>query len=187
MQNVFKEKIELRKKMLSQLKIQKEETRLKKSSLIAKKFFALPEVKRARHIMFYLSLADEVKTYAMIEKFLEKGKKVSVPVITNNKKAQMRPFQVSKIKGNLKVGPLGIMHPKKKKKTTLDKIDLVVVPALAFDKNGARLGRGRGYYDKFLSKLPGKISKIGLAFKFQVLNKIPHLPHDIYVDKVVAA
>lgn len=177
--------------MLSKLKRQKEVTRIKRSKAIAKKFFALSEVKRAKQIMFYLSLADEVKTYGMIEGCLKKGKQVSVPAIIKNKQAteskDMWPCQITDMKDNLIVGLLGIKQPRRKKLVALDKIDLVVVPALAFDLEKHRLGRGRGYYDKFLSRLPENIYKVGLAFKFQVLKKLPHQPHDLCVDKVIAA
>ncbi|MCF0205812.1 MAG: 5-formyltetrahydrofolate cyclo-ligase, partial [Bacteroidales bacterium] len=63
--------------------------------------------------------------------------------------------------------------------------DLIIVPGVAFDRNGNRLGRGRGYYDRFLCKYP-KVEKIGICFDFQLLEEIPTEPTDIRMDKVVS-
>ena len=61
-----------------------------------------------------------------------------------------------------------------------------LVPGLAFDRSGNRLGRGKGYFDRFLKNLPGAVKKIGLAYDFQILESIPTFPHDIPVDLVIS-
>lgn len=65
------------------------------------------------------------------------------------------------------------------------KLDLIIVPAIAFGKNGGRIGSGKGYYDIFLKEKKGKISIIGLAYEFQVLATVPQEPHDVSMDKII--
>ena len=71
--------------------------------------------------------------------------------------------------------------------TAGDDIDLIVVPGVAFDKKNIRLGRGHGYYDRFLSGLPKRTKTIGLAFDFQVLEDLPQDPHDVPVSTIITA
>jgi 5-formyltetrahydrofolate cyclo-ligase len=90
----------------------------------------------------------------------------------------------------LTCGPFGIRHPKEEyiRPVGLNDIDLVIVPGLAFDKAGNRLGRGHGYYDRFLGRLPKDVPTVGLAFAFQILEDFPPLePHDLSVTTVLFA
>jgi 5-formyltetrahydrofolate cyclo-ligase len=68
---------------------------------------------------------------------------------------------------------------------SLGQLDLIMVPGLAFTSEGCRLGRGSGYYDRFLSGIPGTTFKVGVCFDFQFLAEIPHEPHDVKMDAVV--
>jgi 5-formyltetrahydrofolate cyclo-ligase len=68
---------------------------------------------------------------------------------------------------------------------SLEQLDLIIVPGLAFTSEGCRLGRGSGYYDRFLSEIPGSTFKLGVCFDFQFLAEIPHEPHDVKMDVVV--
>ena len=78
------------------------------------------------------------------------------------------------------------MEPQGKDFTELEKIDLAIIPGMAFDKEGNRLGRGKGYYDRLLQQLRDcTIYKIGICFDFQFLDHIPTEPHDIPVDEVI--
>ena len=84
-------------------------------------------------------------------------------------------------------GPYGVRQPSARTGVSLSKLDVVVVPGVAFDRRGNRLGRGKGYYDRFLKKLPKKTHRIGLAFDFQILPAMPVSRHDLGVDKVLFA
>ncbi len=147
----------------------------------------MPEFKRANVIMFYVSKDGEVETMPMIEASLERGKVVLVPVIKERKKKMV----VSELKDpnkDLVKGPYGIYQPKAHFKVYHPRsIDLAIVPGVAFDKKGNRLGRGMGYYDKFLVGLRSGAPTIGLAFKFQVVKKLPTLSHDRPVTKLLTA
>lgn len=179
----------LRQKLLKILRNQKEVERLKRSFDIHKKLFSLPEFIKAKIIFCYLSFDGEVETFRMIAKAITLGKKVAVPVIKRPDK-MLRPSLIEDCEDGLEVGPYGIYQPKSSyiHNIPLNKIDLVVVPAVAFDLKGNRIGRGWGYYDRFLHALPRKIPSVGLAFDFQILDKIPSLEsHDLPVDKVLCS
>jgi 5-formyltetrahydrofolate cyclo-ligase len=86
----------------------------------------------------------------------------------------------------LKLGPYGVHEPVEEKCLRLADLDLIIVPGLAFDKSGNRLGRGKGYYDRFLSKLPSDTQSVGLAFDFQILPFVPTTEHDVSVTRVIS-
>ncbi|MDD5004920.1 MAG: 5-formyltetrahydrofolate cyclo-ligase [Candidatus Omnitrophica bacterium] len=179
----------IRSQLLKRLKKQKEVEQLKRSFKIQNKLFSLPEFIKAKMILFYLSFGGEVETFRMIQKTMSLGKKVALPVI-NSRNKRLIPSLISDCGYNLELGPYGIRQPKKKhmRNVALDKIDLIIVPGVAFDLHGNRIGRGLGYYDRFLHSLPKEIPSIGLAFDFQVLGRIPSLEsHDFPVDKVLHA
>jgi len=183
-------KRQFRTKLLKSLKEQKEVNRLEKSFIIQKKLFSLPEFIKAKIILFYLSFAGEVETHRMVDKAVSLGKQVAVPVINKHKKKMMIPTFMANYGCELEVGPYSIFQPKKRhiKPVALNKIDLIIVPAVAYDTQGNRLGRGQGYYDRFLNSLPKRIRTVGLAFDFQVFGDLPFIePHDFGVDKVISA
>lgn len=159
-----------------------------KSDIIKKKLFNEEMFKKAEVVMFYVSLKDEVDTLPMIDEALKAGKRVCVPVILKEE-MKLIAGEIKDRKQDLEKQHFGIYQPKKHKvrEVPLDDIDLVVVPGVAFDKNNVRLGRGHGYYDRFLSGLPSRTHTIGLCFQFQVLEDLPKHPHDVPVAKIIAA
>jgi len=180
-----------RKEIKEKLSRQNNEQRLQKSFLIKEKFFELAEFKKAEYIMFYLATKEEVQTRLMIEEALKIGKKILVPVILKgeNRIIASRIEDLKGLKSQLAPGPYGILEPRNAciREVGPEKIDLAVVPGLAFDKQNRRLGRGGGYYDRFLAGLTADTPRIGLAFSFQLLETLPALSHDIPVTKVISA
>ena len=160
----------------------------RKSGIIKDKLFNEEAFKKAKVVMFYVSLKDEVDTCFMIDEALRAGKRVCVPVILKEDK-RLIAGEIKNRLEDLESQHFGIYQPKRDrvKEVPLDDIDLVVVPGVAFDRKNIRLGRGHGYYDRFLSGLPDNTKAIGLAFDFQVLEDLPQDPHDIPVWKIIAA
>jgi 5-formyltetrahydrofolate cyclo-ligase len=177
-----KEKI--RSKILLKLKTQKEADQEKKSKVIQKKLFCTLFFKKAKIIMFYVSFAGEVNTAKMIQEAQNLGKTIAVPICS--KIRTLRPC-LFKFGTRLRKGPYGVYEPAIRRFVNLEDLDLVIVPGLAFDKKGNRLGRGKGYYDRFLKELSPKTPTIGLAFNFQILPSVPTTPNDTAVDKVIFA
>lgn len=159
-----------------------------KSAIIKDRLFNEEEFKRAKLVMFYVSLKDEVNTLSMIDEAVKMGKRVCVPVILKEEK-RLIAGEIKDREKDLEKQHFGIYQPiaGHVREVPLENIDLVVVPGIAFDKNNVRLGRGHGYYDRFLCGLPKKTKAIGLAFDFQVLDYLPKDSHDIPVWKTITA
>lgn len=178
-------KQELRSRILLKLKRQKEEDRKQKSRLIKNKLLRQREFRKAKRVMFYIAMQGEVDTQEMIETAKRLGKIIAVPVCVKNR-ISLRPAILDS-HAHLKKGPYGVSEPVTSRFIGLEDLDLVITPGVAFDKKGNRLGRGKGYYDRFLSKIPKDTPSIGLAFSLQILPVVPTTPHDVSVKKVLFA
>lgn len=181
-------KAQIRKEVLSSLKAQSKAKRRSKSEEIENKLFNHPWYKKAATVMFYIAEDIEVDTESMIKKTLKKEKKVVVP-ITDVSRSELIASLLVDYDKELTKGPYGILEPKSDfaRPVPLKMIDLVIVPGIAFDKKGNRLGHGTGYYDRFLSRISKVVPTIGLAFDFQLVDSIPTLSHDISVKEVLSA
>lgn len=184
----MKQKQVLRKKIIDKLNCQTSVERRKNSKLIQKKLFSQKEFSISKCVMLYVSKGTgEVETGPIIKKALLMGKKVVLPT-TVARERKIRPVYLRDIKQCLKKGQYGIYEPKApktKRPFRVKDIDVVIVPGVAFDRKNNRLGRGQGYYDNFLKRLPKTTSKIGLGFRFQMLKKIPTTMHDISLTMVI--
>ena len=176
----------LRQEMRNQLRAQSLEERDAKSLLIQEKLFRLDAYRRARTVCFFVGLDDEVNTLPMMESSLSAGKRVLVP-LTDLENKELKLFEIHELRSDLTPGTLGILEPDPAKAQKADAVDAecVMVPGLAFDLKNGRLGRGAGFYDRFLAGLPLSAFKVGLAFSFQVFPEIPQEEHDHPLDAVL--
>ena len=142
-----------------------------------------PLLADANTIVAYYSLPDEVCVHSLIDELTAEGKTVYLPrVIDNENMVLCRYTGVD----SLREGAFGIMEPVGLPITADEVIDAVLVPGMAFDTEGHRLGRGKGYYDRFLSSLtPSRPKLIGVCFDFQKVDVVPTEPYDVAVDIVV--
>ncbi len=177
-------KSRIRSKILLKLKTQKEEERGHKSSIIKKKLFKSIFFKKAKRVMFYISFGAEVDTQEMIQQAKKSGKLIAVPV--SGSKRTIRPCLWDG-RARLEKGRYGVLEPARKSFCDIKALDLVIVPGVAFDRKGNRLGRGRGYYDNFLRRLPKDTPSVGLAFDFQILPALPISPTDESVSRIIFA
>lgn len=152
---------------------------LERSRKIQDNLFSLSQYANSRTIMFFVSFSSEVDTHEMIKEAL-KNKVVVVPKVVHH---EIEPSVIIDL-GNLVPGRFGILEPIEIMKIAYKNIDLVLVPGIAFDREGNRIGYGFGHYDRFLAKVP-KAIKIGLAFDFQIVDHIPKETHDVAVDFIV--
>lgn len=158
----------------------------KQSLAIAKKLFALPEYSEAKVVALYASLPEEVSTDAIIKHTLSAGKRVILPRIHPNFPLSENEMDFCEIKkmGDLEVGVFGIREPEKDCPVVpLGKVDLLVVPVVACDEQGCRLGKGEGFYDRVLENFSGKTA--ALVFDRQVVDKIPMEEHDQKIDQIL--
>lgn len=174
---------ELMKPKLAGLSRAERET---KSRAIGKKLFALPVLKMARRIAFFVGMPTEVDTLPMIDQALKMNKEVALPRCEEGK-TTLALFVIHSIKKDLVEGPWLIQEPdpKKTRPVTPKDIDCIVVPGMAFDDEFHRLGRGLGYYDRLLAKLGPQTMKIGLGFSFQMVKSLPVSAHDVRLDLVL--
>lgn len=139
-------------------------------------------LQKAETVMMYYPLGDEVDITSVIEQFAAEGKTVLLPQVTGDTTMVLRRYTG---KQDLQEGAFGIMEPCGDIFTAYDDIDMAIIPGMAFNEEGNRLGRGKGYYDRFLPLLPQDIYIIGVCFPFQLLPNIPTEPHDRKVDTVI--
>ena len=183
---IEQEKEKIRTAIREKLHAQTTKERAQKSNLIATKLQKDGAFKQATTVMFYYSTEEEVQTQGLISKALSEGKKVLLPCVDKNAD-EIRPVEIKNLEQDLAVGSYSIMEPKPRinSKVSMNEIDLVIVPGLAFDQARYRLGRGGGFYDRFLSKLPRNVVMIGLAFNFQIVKTLPVTELDIQVTRVI--
>lgn len=177
-------KEDIRCKMLTRLKRQKEEERLKKSDLVTKTLINTEVFKKAKTIISYIAFGGEVETKQIMTYAHKLGKKVGVPFCGVSRNMQVCRWEPGIC---LSRGIYGTWEPTIKEGISTRDIDLVIVPGLAFDILGNRLGRGKGFYDRFLRRVPLRVATVGLAFDFQILPRVPVTPNDFRIDQVIFA
>jgi len=170
-------KAKVRLKVSSFLRIQSKENIERKSKMIASKVLGLDKVTNANSVALFLPKSYEVSTNDLIHSL--NGKKLSVPVMKEEGVMQLVEFNNSI---PISIGKFQVPEPKVK--IPINYIpDVIIVPAVSFDFELNRLGHGLGVYDRQLSKLNSY--KIGVAFDFQIVDNLPHEPHDIKMDLVI--
>ena len=176
-------KRELRRRMLALRRALAAEERASYSAAITERILSLEAVKQVRTIFAYAAMEDEVQTEALISSLLEMGKRVALPLITG--KRTMEAVLVPAVDA-LEYGAYHILTVREDRRVVLppQEIDCVLVPGVAFDMDGTRLGMGGGYYDVFLPKIPCAV-KIAMAYSCQIVESVPKLSHDCGVDWIV--
>ncbi|MEW6188605.1 MAG: 5-formyltetrahydrofolate cyclo-ligase [Actinomycetota bacterium] len=174
----------LRKEILGQRDDQGSEEIAEKSKRIEERLFEMAQFKKAQTIMFYASFKSEVKTESMIRKALALGKRVVLPAF-KTKKGELVASCIQDFDQDLQPGAYGILEPKQTRPVDTSEIDMVILPGIVFDERGHRLGYGGGCYDRFLNKINPQTTLVGLAYELQLVNKVPNVPHDIPVHKIV--
>ncbi|OGW80672.1 MAG: 5-formyltetrahydrofolate cyclo-ligase [Omnitrophica bacterium RIFCSPLOWO2_12_FULL_44_17] len=179
-------KADFRRQIRKKLKTQSEASRIKKSEAVIKKLKEDPDFRKSNSFMVYVSTEEEVRTRSLLELLLQAGKCVTVPFV-EPKTNELIAVEVMDFYQDLIPGRFGILEPRPDivAPFNLDDLDIVLVSGLAFDKKNFRLGRGKGYYDRFLKRLSPRTKTYGLAFDFQVFKAIPVALHDEKVDKVI--
>ena len=187
----FREKTFTKESIREEIKRKREELSREeveeKSKLIKENLFSLPEFQAAKTAAFYVALkkSNEVETEQMIKDSLAMGKQVLVPItdLIENK------IFFSEITNydDLVPGSFGILEPlpEVRKIYPYEAVRLAIVPGVAFDLEGHRIGYGLGFYDSFLSRLTKYIPKIGLAFEMQIMENLPEESHDVTLDKII--
>ena len=171
------DKKRIRQEIRVQKKLITDEDRLNAENAVFQQIESFDCFKNADVILIYWAIKDELPTQATIQRWCD-SKTILLPAIEGEKLLLKRYFK----DGKMIQKTLGIMEPDLNEIYT-GKVDLVIVPGVAFDRAKNRLGRGRGYYDRFFKKM--KPTKIGVGFDFQLLSSVPAAKHDIAMDIIV--
>lgn len=150
--------------------------RLQKSKRIWAQVERHPAFKQAQTVLLYSALPDEPESLEFMERW-RTSKQILLPIVKGKNLA------VGNIDELRSVPPFGILEPRQAL-SEIPNIDLVIVPALAYDHEGYRLGRGKGYYDRFLPTI--KAFSIGVCFDFQLIDDLPHEEWDVRVGEVIS-
>jgi 5-formyltetrahydrofolate cyclo-ligase len=182
------DKAELRRQALHRRAALPESLRKRFSELICRSVLSHPWVQAANTVHCYCSFGTEVETHRLCHQLLQQGKRVAVPLVVEGE-PELRhtwlrpalPFRLNR---------WGIPEPDvpptewlTAEELGLQPTDAVIVPVVAYDRQLYRLGYGRGYYDRFLHRVPAH--RIGLAFSVQEFEELPHEPHDIRLELIV--
>jgi 5-formyltetrahydrofolate cyclo-ligase len=157
------------------------------SRLICERLVALPEYQSAKTVMYYVDVRSEVRTRHYLQTALGHGKRIVVPYCVAD---ELETFLLTDM-GQLAVGMYKILEPRPELrpvpelKVPVDDLELIIVPGVAFDRAGGRLGHGKGYYDKLLEHARPETPLVALAFECQLFPHVPMQEHDVYMDKVV--
>lgn len=143
--------------------------------------------RRAQVVLLYVGVRDEVRTLNLLESLLKEGRRVALPWCDG---PRLELCEVRSLE-DLSPGAFGIPEPdaalrlQEQRRVLPVEIELAVVPGLAFDRQGGRIGYGRGFYDGLLLRLPRKCPRVGLAFSCQLVECVPCEPHDERLDLIV--
>jgi 5-formyltetrahydrofolate cyclo-ligase len=175
------EKGRIRKEMIARRRGLSAEEIAERGRAILERLIGLPEYGRARLVHSYVAMPGEVDTRGFIEAALASGRRVLVPVVEKGRR-DLRHAEIASLSDLRPEGDWGIHQPPPERVRDVrpDEIGLVVVPGLAFDPRGNRVGFGAGYYDRFLRGLDAP--KVAVAYAFQVLPEVPTTDQDIPVD-----
>jgi len=186
--DIAAEKAELRREVASLIAAMSAEERAHASSLMTERVQALPEFMAARRVLLYSALPDEADVGALMDDLIARGREVLLPV-SDTATREIKVVSISDPARELRDGAYGILEPLGGMPLEdPGAIDFVIVPGRAFDADGRRLGRGKGYYDGFLSRLrpfgAGGPMKLGVGFSCQLAESVPTVPRDVSMDAV---
>lgn len=174
-------KYKIREEMIEKRRGMSLEEVVKKSVLAQNLFLKSKLYKDAKAIMVYMPLGNEVRTNAIISDAFRSGKRVLVP-ITDGVTFEIAACKITR-NTEFEKGAFSVSEPKEKIPFDTEKIDVVLVPGVAFDKSGGRVGFGKGCYDKFLNGI--RAIKIGFCYDFQLVDHIETQNNDINMDYII--
>ena len=157
------------------------------SAAIIERLLQLREYRQAGTILGYMNFGAEFASELWIQQVLAEGKRLALPRV-NHHTSQLDLYRVDDPEIQLEVGLWGIREPiveRCEKLTMLNEVEFVLLPGVAFARDGARLGYGRGFYDKLLARMPVQPALVAAAFELQIVEKIPQESTDVKVEWII--
>lgn len=186
MEEIQEKKQEMRTGITKLLTDMSDDVQNEKTQAVEDRLFEFANFLESNIALLYMNTATEVATRNIIKRALEYNKIVVLPVF-NMEKHRMGLMKVDNLENQLKQGPRGVLEPDtaKCKKVPIDCIDIAIIPGIAFDEKGARIGTGMGFYDRLIPKLPITTRKVALSFEDQLIQQVPMEHHDKHIDIII--
>ena len=189
MEDIRLVKKEMRTAMKARLAAVSPYETLRASQSVLAQLENLEQWKRAEIVLAFLSMKDEIDTSPIIKAAMEQGKILALPRVAG---PDLVFYQISYLEKDVAPGAFGILEPLIEVpeidiKTLSEHHSVALVPGLAFDKKNFRLGRGKGFYDRFLASAGDSLYKIGIGYGFQLVDSVPREPHDKALDLVITS
>jgi 5-formyltetrahydrofolate cyclo-ligase len=186
MEEIQKTKADIRKEIAATIGRLSVDELAEKISLIENRLFDFANFLEAKIALLYIENPNEVKSAEIIRRTFDQNKIVVLPLVkTDTKKFKL--FKIDDFAKDLKPGQNGILQPDPGRCRTvpIDCIDIAIIPGVAFDEKGGRIGSGDGYYDRLIPHLPVTTRKVALALDFQIIPQVPIDSHDKHVDIII--
>ena len=187
MEDIILAKKALRAAMKARLSLVPAEDAERASRGVLSRLEHLDQWNRAETVLAFLSMKDEIGTACILRQALAQGKALAVPKVVGD---NLVFYHISDIEKEVAPGAFGILEPV----PGLSPLDtqalsgqraLILVPGLAFDKENYRLGRGKGFYDRFFASCGNSLYKIGIGYSFQLVDQVSHEAHDLKLDSII--
>lgn len=181
------DKGELRKEIKLKRENLDKNIKLRADEKIRKSLFESEIYKNSKVVFIYVNMDSEINTIDIIKTLLISDKIVAVPKVipVSLKERQMKALKINSMLQLNESGAFGILEPSVECEDISEDVDLIIIPGLAFDINGNRLGYGGGFYDRFLRKYPNS-KRVALCYDFQIFDEIPHEFFDEKVDLIIS-
>ena len=186
MEEIREKKQEIRNNIATILENCSDKKIVNKFKQIEDNLFEFANFLEAKIVLLYVNNKIEVNSRNIIKKCFDFNKIVILPAF-DVKTYEMKLMKVDDLDNDLITGPKGILEPdiNRCKIVPVDCIDLAIIPGVAFDEKGGRIGNGEGYYDRFIPKLSVTTRKVAIALECQIIQQVPVESHDKYVDIII--
>ncbi|NQT10522.1 MAG: 5-formyltetrahydrofolate cyclo-ligase [Desulfobacteraceae bacterium] len=186
MEDIKEKKREIRKDMAEKLETFSADELIEKTRGIEERLFEFANFLESKVILLYMHANGEVVANDIIKRCFESNKIVVLPAFDTIKHT-MQLMRVDNLDSDLKPGPRGVLEPDPEccKVVPIDRIDIAIIPGVALDEKGGRIGSGEGYYDRLIPKLSITTRKVALALESQIIQQAPVESHDKHVDIVI--
>lgn len=186
MDEIFEKKQEIRQGITNRLEAFSKEERAERTRGIENRIFEFANFLEAKVVLLYMASKNEVRTEGIFQRCFDYNKIVVLPAFETSR-YKIKLYKIDNPALDLIIGPRQIPepNPERCKVVPLDCLDIALIPAVALDEKGGRIGSGEGYYDRFIPKLPITTRKVALAFEEQILPQVPMESHDKHVDIII--
>jgi 5-formyltetrahydrofolate cyclo-ligase len=186
MEEIGAAKIQIREDIAKKISALSESRIKEKCKAIEDRLFEFANFLESKIALLYVNGEYEVRTENIIKRSYDYNKIVVLPAF-NPQKFKMTLLKVDHYARDLKPGPRGVDEPdaSRCKIVPMDRVDIAIIPGLAFDEKGGRIGSGKGYYDRLIPRLAITTRKVALTLEEQIVPQVPMEPHDKHVDIII--